>query len=263
MRAYWAILCVRFQMLLQYRLAAVAGFGTQLAWGFIRVMIFAAFYRSTTTAQPMTYPQVVTYIWLGQAFLAMLPWSPDRDVSVMIRSGNVAYELTRPLDLYNYWFCRVLALRTAPTLLRATPMFIIAGLFFGMQPPSSLWAGFAFLAAMLCALVLGCAITNLLSVSLLWTVSGEGTVILMTAAATFFSGLVIPLPLFPAWAQGTLRLLPFSGLADLPYRLYTGNLPVSATGWVLLLQLIWTGIFVVLGRWLLSHGVRRLVVQGG
>ena len=65
MTAYWAILSARFSSLLQYRAAAAAGFGTQLFWGFIRVMIFHAFYRSTTAAQPMEFPEVVTYIWLG------------------------------------------------------------------------------------------------------------------------------------------------------------------------------------------------------
>ena len=32
----------------------------------VRTMIFAGFYRATTAPQPMTYPEVVNYIWLGQ-----------------------------------------------------------------------------------------------------------------------------------------------------------------------------------------------------
>ena len=73
MKAYWAVLSARFRTLLQYRAAALAGLGTQVFWGLIRVMIFGAFYRSTTAPQPMTYPEVVTYVWLGQAFIRMLP----------------------------------------------------------------------------------------------------------------------------------------------------------------------------------------------
>ena len=71
-------------------------------------------------------PEVRTYIWLGQALLAMLPWNVDRDVRDMIRSGTVAYELLRPLDLYNLWYCRALAWRVAPTLLRAVPLVAVA-----------------------------------------------------------------------------------------------------------------------------------------
>lgn len=263
MSAYWAIIRARFQVLMQYRAAAFAGFCTQCAFGLIMLMSLEAFYRSSRTAQPMTFPQVVTYIWLGQAFLGMLPWNIDRDVAALIRNGNVAYELLRPLDLYNLWYSRVLALRTAPTLLRAVPMFIVAGLFFGLQAPASPAAGAAWLATMVGALLLGCAITNLMNISLLWTLSGDGIMIIITAAVTVFSGMVIPLPLFPDWAQTLLNILPFRGLVDWPYRLYCGNLPVGAVWGVLAQQLVWTLALVLLGRWLLARGVRRLVVQGG
>ena len=109
MRPYFAILSARFRTLLQYRVAALAGIGTQLFWGLIRVMIFDAFYRSTTAPQPMTYAEVVTYIWLGQAMLRFLPWDVEGDARQMMRTGGVAYELLRPLDLYALWFCRSLA----------------------------------------------------------------------------------------------------------------------------------------------------------
>ena len=58
-------------------------------------------------------------------------------------------------------------------------------------------------------------------------------------------------------------ILPFAGMLDMPARVFSGDLAVSAAPWVLAHQLIWTLVLVALGRWLLSHGVRRLVVQGG
>ncbi len=127
MPPYLAILSARFRTLLQYRAAAAAGFGTQLFWGLIRMMIFEAFYRSTTAAQPMSYEEVVSYVWLGQATLVLLPWNVDREIQAMVRSGTVAYEMLRPLDLYSLWFTRAVAWRTAPMLLRCVPMFIVAG----------------------------------------------------------------------------------------------------------------------------------------
>ena len=117
MTSYWAVASARFRELLQYRAAAVAGMGTQLFWGLIRVMIFEAFYRSSVSAQPMEIDEVTTYVWLGQAFLALLPWNLDLNLRNQIRTGGVGYELIRPVDLYAYWFSRSLAWRTAPTLL--------------------------------------------------------------------------------------------------------------------------------------------------
>src|SRR5262245_51723444 len=104
-------------MMLQYRAAAIAGLWTQVFFGLVMIMIYEAFYRSTALperAPPMTLRQIVNYVWLGQALFAMLPWNADADVRAMVRSGAVAYELCRPVDLYALWYARALAMRTAP-----------------------------------------------------------------------------------------------------------------------------------------------------
>jgi ABC-2 type transport system permease protein len=263
MKRYISLLSARFRLLLQYRVAAIAGFGTQLFFGLVRVMIFTAFYAASTHPQPMSLAQVVTYVWLGQALLIMLPWNVDNDVRDMIRTGNVAYELTRPLDLYWTWFTRAVALRVAPGVLRAVPMFILAIAFLHMQLPPSLAAGAAFALSLVLAVLLAAAITTFCVVTVMWTIAGEGVSRLLPSVALLLSGLVIPLPLFPAWSRWYFRLQPFSGVFDHPFRLYTGNIPVADTGWVLLHQAGWTLAFVLAGRWLVARGLQRLVVQGG
>lgn len=263
MRPYIAVIGARFRTLLQYRAAALAGFATNLFWGFIRVMIFEAFYRATTAPQPMTREEVVAYVWLGQAMFALLPWQTDADVRGMIRTGTVAYELVRPLDLYALWFSRAVAARLAPTLLRAAPMLLIAGLFFGLDAPASPASGAAWLLSTAAALLLSCALSTLMTLSLLWTLSGEGISRFVPSLVYVLSGMVIPLPLFPEWAQPLLNALPFRGLIDVPFRLYLGHIPPEQIAAVLAHQLGWTAALVMLGRWLLARGTRRLVIQGG
>ena len=263
MRGYWAIVSARFRTLLQYRAAALAGMVTQLFWGLILIMVFEAFFRSTTAPQPMELEEVVTYIWLGQAFLVFLPWNVDRDVQALIRSGGVSYELLRPLDLYGLWFSRALALRTAPTFIRSVPLLAIAILFLGMEAPATWAAAGTFVLAMLGALLLSCAITNVLNISMLWTTSGEGVTAFAAAAVLIFSGMIVPIPFFPDWAQRVLEVLPFRGLVDVPYRLYLGHIPPGDALSLLAHQVVWIVGLVAFGRWLLSRGVHRLVVQGG
>lgn len=260
---YRAVLEARFRVLIQYRTAAAAGFVTQVFWGFIRVMIFEAFYQSSAAAQPMSFPDVVSYIWLGQATLALLPWAPDPDLRAMVRTGGVAYELLRPVDLYNLWYARAVAMRAAPTLLRATPLLLCALLWLGLRPPPSVAAGAAWLALTFGALLLASAITALMNISLLWTISGEGVARLIPTIANLFSGMIIPLPFYPEWAQVIVRFLPFRGLVDVPFRVFTGHLPAEQVWGLLAHQLAWTVLLVVLGRWLLRRAAHRLVVQGG
>jgi ABC-2 type transport system permease protein len=108
MTPYLSTLSARFRMLLQYRAAAFAGVITQVFFGIVRVMIFQAFYRASTTEQPLTGEQTTTYLWLGQAFLILVMLGADNELGGLIRSGNIAYELMRPVDLHSYWMSRML-----------------------------------------------------------------------------------------------------------------------------------------------------------
>lgn len=262
MRPYFAVFQARFRVLLQYRTAAAAGVVTQVFWGLVRSMILLAFYRSAGTEPPLSEAAMLTYVWLGQAMLAMLPWNRDPDVQTLVHGGGVAYELLRPVDLHLFWYARSLARRTAPTLLRCGPIFLV-GAFFGLGPPESLAAAGAWVLTTIGALLLGCAFATLLNVTLIWTLVGDGTWRIATGAVALLSGMVVPLPLFPDTWQVVLRMLPFSGMIDTPFRLYAGDLPVSELPLLLAHQLLWAAILFMAGRLLLNRALTRLVVQGG
>ena len=68
-----------------------------------------------------------------------------------------------------------------------------------------------------------------------------------------------------AWdrVQPLLRVLPFRGLADVPYRLYSGDIPADQAFAPIALSVVWTVALVLTGRFLLARGTRVLVVQGG
>ena len=263
MTPYLAICRARGLALLQYRAAALAGLGTQLFWGLIRMMIFAAFYAYTSNPQPMTLEQVITYIWLGQALLMLILWRVDPELEEMVRTGNVAYELTKPVDLYALWYAREVAARVTPTLMRSLPLSILALACLGMGLPASPSALGAFLITLALAVLLSAAVTTLGTVLLLWTISGRGITSLLTAGVWIFSGLIIPLPFFPEWLQPVIQVLPFRGILDTPFRLYMGHLPPVEVLPLAAHQLVWIGALVLVGRGLLGWGRRRLVVQGG
>jgi viologen exporter family transport system permease protein len=263
-RAYCAILSARCRVLLQYRAAAIAGVVTQTFFGLIIVMVMRTFYASRPGVEhPMTIAEVVTYVWLGQAMIRLIIWHGDSDVQEMVRSGGVAYELLKPVDLYTLWYVRGIALIAAPVLLRAVPMLVIAKLFFGMSWPASPAAALAWAVATMASVLLAAAMCTLASISLMWTISGEGLRRFLSVAAWFLSGIVVPLPLFPHWAQAVMAALPFRGLIDTPLQLYIGRIPPGQAAGAVAQQLAWTAACVLLGRALVARGKHRLVVQGG
>lgn len=263
MSGYLAIFCIRAKALLQYRAAALAGLATQFFWALIYVMIFKAFYASTSAREPLSLAQTLTFVWIGQSIMPLLPWRSDKDIETQIRTGQVAYELIRPLHLYGVYFAKSLALRLTPTLMRASPIWIIAGFFFDLQAPASPAACLGFIASVLFAALLSASISALAGITLFWTLSGDGIKRLLPHCASLLSGNLIPLLLFPSWMQGFLNLQPFRGIIDIPCRIYTGVISSHDIPLYLGFQLAWAFIFVCIGNLLLSRATHRIAIQGG
>lgn len=262
---YTAMLRVRCSMLLQYRTAAFAGFITQLFWGFFKVCLFTSLfaYQLPIMEHPLTLSKTVGFIWMAQMLLGLLPWNVDREIEQQIRTGQVAYELLRPVNLYALWFTRSMAMRLIPTFLRSLPFIclLLAGV---IDIPSPSWRGLVFfLAACLMALLLSSAITTLVSISLFWTLSGQGIQRLLPHVSSLFSGLVIPLPFYPAWMQPILALQPFRGIIDLPSRLYIGTLSPEDGPSVLLFQAVWTVALILAGVYAMRSRLRHCIIDGG
>lgn len=271
MRPYIAVVSARFRTLLQYRVAAIAGFVTQAFWGAIKLMVLGAFYEVAENPPPMGFEAVVAYVWLGQMLLGLLPWNNDPEIQRQFTSGSIAFELLRPLDLYAFWYARTIAFRTAPTLLRMLPALLFA--FFvvrwigldewAMTLPPDGWHAVAFVASLACAVLLCCAVQMFINISLFWLIEGRGIATLAGGVVTVFSGMIVPLPLFPGWSQGFLQWQPLRGICDVPYRIYSGDIPLESVLGELCFQLGWTVVLIILGYLLLRKATTKLVVQGG
>lgn len=271
MTQYASVVKAHFLAQLQYRAAAWAGIGTQLFFGLIKIMIFTGFFQSTIKEQPMSYDQVINYLWLGQAMLMLLPFRADRELANLIRTGNVAYELSRPIDLYKFWYARAIAMRIAPVFLRVIPMVLTAGLIlprigaqqWALKPPESVTVFLYFSLSVTAAFFLAASISILMSISVMWTVSSAGIDQLMPSLIWIFSGIIIPLPFFPEWMQKIFYALPFRGMLDIPFRIYTGNISNSNILFSLGIQLFWIVVLVSGGSFLLRKGLKQIVLQGG
>jgi ABC-2 type transport system permease protein len=271
---YLAVLRARFLLVLQYRAAAAAGFATQAWFGVISIMVLAGFYHGPDLGAghaPLSLAQAVGYVWLGQGFLVLLPWNADPDVSEMVVSGAVAYERLRPLDTYFYWYARAAAWTLARLLPRVVPMFLLAGLIlplaglgaWGLAPPAGLAAGAMFAVSITLTLLLSAAITLLINTIVVASLTARGANTLVSAVVNLFAGLIVPLPLFPAWMHRFLFLQPFAGLSDIPFRIYVGQLTGGGALAGIAIQAFWIAALVLFGRDQLNRAMDRLRVQGG
>jgi ABC-2 type transport system permease protein len=262
MKPYLAILRIVVTSLLQYRAAILVRISCGFFWGMIHVAVISAFYAAGTSSQPITLVQAISLTWLGQVLLQFLPWTIDPELEEQIRNGNVAYELTRPINLYWMLFFRSAATRIIPALLHALTVILMALVLFNLPLPSLL-SGIAFCTSVALAATLSAAMSTFIVITLFWTLSGDGIKKLLPHTALLLSGVVIPLPLFPPWAQVFLNLQPFRAIVDIPSRIYTGVILDTEIYLTLGFQMIWILGFIVAGQWLLQRAMKRFVVQGG
>lgn len=272
MTPYRAVFVARFLQVLQYRTAALAGFGTQCWWGGIKVMVLAAFYAGASGDDAaLTLAQTITYTWVAQGLLALLPWSGDPEVALAVRTGAVAYDRLRPIDAYALWFARSAGWIAARVLPRVALMAAFAALLLPLadwgdwawRAPAGAAAALAFALSALLALALSTALVMLLNIAAAAALDARGINAFAVPLVVLLSGNLLPLQLFPDGWQHGLLLQPLAGLVDIPMRLYMGTAQGPAAAALLALQAGWLVLLVALGRAAMARTLQRLEVQGG
>ena len=271
LRPYLAAFRARFQLLLEYRVAALAGFATQLWWGGIRIMVFAAFYSANAARAPFSLADAITYVWLGQALLALQPWVADPEIGHAIRTGGIGYDRLRPLDAYGFWYARTLGWMLARALPRAVLMVLAAGIVlpivglgdWAWRPPSGVTAALLFVPAFVLLTMLGAAVQMLANIIVAASLNERGVNAVLTPLVIVLSGSLLPLDFYPDVLRPYLHVQPLAGLVDIPFRIYFADLAGAAALRGLALQAGWTLALVGIGRFTMERVMRRLEMQGG
>ena len=254
---------LRQRMETQYRGAMLGGIVCQVFFGLILIALYRALYSSRPQSLPLQ--DVVTYVWLQQAFFRML-FATDPDLMDKIRTGSIAYDLCRPVDLYGFYFARIAAQKLTGSLMRAGPMLTVAALLpagWGIALPASLPGLLLSLTALALGLMCVSALENITMGITMRTLDPRGIQAMLNMLMMILSGNLLPLTLFPDAWQRVITLTPYAQLLDAPIRLYTGACPPERAFSALILQAAWTVCLVLCGSLLWRRNRRRLVVQGG
>lgn len=267
MKKYLSFFRIRFLHGLQYRTAAVSGMVTQFVWGAMEILLFRAFYQADSSSFPMTFQALSTYVWLQQAFLALyMAWFWEIELFDSITTGNVAYELCRPVRLYNMWYVRSLAVRLSKAVLRCMPILIVALLLpkpYGLTLPSHPGTWFFTVLSMVLALFIVTALNMVVYMSVFYTISSQGIRLIVSSLFDFFSGAVIPLPFLPGNIGAVVSLLPFASIQNVPFRIFGGDLSGREMYLSLSLQVFWLLVMLAAGRTMERRALKHVVIQGG
>lgn len=267
MKCYFSYFKLRFATSLQYRSAAWAGIATQLFFGFIYIMVYMAFYESGTATLPMELPQLITYLWLNQSLLSLINlFYKDKELFMLVKKGDIAYELARPKNIYFMWYFKIIAQRLAMVVLRFVPFIIFLLLLpepYRISLPATLSHFTLFILTLIAGTLLMTSIIVLYPIITMRVLNEKGIIGIIIAIADLLSGLVVPIPFFPKFLQIISKCLPFQYVSDLPFRIYVGNINIVDGLYGLLIQLIWTILLMIIGYLIMHKSLKRVIVQGG
>ena len=267
MKSYISYFILKYKIGLQYRASAMAGIATQIFFGLVYISIYLAFYESDISNLPMELPKLVSYLWLNQAFLAIVnTWYKNSELVELIKTGNLAYELARPQDVFMMWAAKIYGEKLSSASLRFIPVILFGIIMpypYHLDLKISLIRLLVFIISFILASVIVTLCILLFHIIVIYTLDDKGVANMFVLISDILSGGVIPLPFFPKYIINIINLFPFRYIADFPLRLYVGDIPIIDGLYGIIIQLIWIIILYISGKLLMRHALSNVVIQGG
>ena len=263
---YAAVATRGFRRYSTYRAATLAGIFTNTVFGVIIAYSFIALWDQRPSLGGYGQAQALTFVWVAQALImpvGLFSGGIVDELSDRVRSGAVAIDLHRPIPLLWWRFAEDAGRAAYHFLTRGLAPVLVGSLLFDLAWPQRVSTYGVFLIAVALAIGVGFGIRFLLGLLAFWVIDVRGFVVMLTITQVFFSGMVLPLVVFPDALRTLAEALPFRCLVQIPADVLlhedTGTTVLPLLG----IQLLWLVALLVAGHLLTGAAVRKVVVQGG
>jgi ABC-2 type transport system permease protein len=263
---YLAVAVRAFRRYATYTAATLAGVFTNSVFGIIISFVYIAVWTQNPDAGGYDVTDAVTYAWLGQAMImtvAIFSGGSTDDVADRIRTGDVAIDLYRPVSFLGWWLATDLGRAAYHLLSRGLAPTVLGALLFDLRFPSSAAVALAFLVSVALAVVVSFGIRMLVATTAFWLLDQTGVANVAMLFSILFSGLAVPLVLFPGWTRDAVLLLPWASFVQVPADIWLGQRTGTAVLGGLAFQAGWAAVLLAVCAAVLRLAERKVVVQGG
>ena len=226
--------------------------------------LWDALFRQGMGYAGATRIQVILYGVYGAAVSAFVTRDGCQTyIRDRIRQGTMDADLLKPVDLQAHMLMRDAAQKIARFAQFTLPTLVIfqlaMGLFYLPSPRDAL----LFAVSVLLAYGVLFSINYLFGMLCFYTLSVENISFCYTAVVSFFAGQLVPLWMFPDWAQAVVNVLPFRCIHDIPMSIFIGRFPAGQALRALGLQAAWLAILWACGALAWRRVRAHVVSQGG
>ncbi|MGE5073630.1 MAG: ABC transporter permease, partial [Anaerolineae bacterium] len=195
---YAAIAATAVKANLAYGMWVWADFFVTIASMFIFVYFWRAVYAGTATLGGLTLQQTITYILLARLLAPLVETRIIFYFGWMLRNGQVAVELTRPVDMQLRMIVETFG-ELGAFGLRRVPLFLLAWWAFGLHVPSDLRVWGAFLISLTLGEVVLFLFDWMFASLAFYATETWGLRVVRVGVASFLSGALAPLAMMPGW----------------------------------------------------------------
>lgn len=259
LRKCWTVAFKGFQQNLQYSASHLINTVASAVFG----VVYIYFWRSVTPVQgfsgytPLAVTQYICFsqviLWLSQFAIRV-----HGRISESVRTGNVATELSRPMDFFEYHMAMGLGSQIYSLIFRGLPVgFMMSAFGFYVPKHAATWVWT--LVSMAFAGYLGVLLSYLVGISAFWTTEVRTAWWTVSALSLGLGGASMPLEVLPPALGKVAMMSPFACLVYYPSRIYlemSGPAP-------LLCGLGWSLALTAAAKAVTALARRRLEVQGG
>ena len=257
-----------FQTAIAYRGAIFLWFiGGIINAAVLCLLWWAVFNASPDNAIPgFTLPQMMLYMMLSAIVGEISFTSTMGEISDDIHDGVIGMRLMKPINYRaQLGFSTVGGFLARFTIL-AVPMIALATVIsvFGFGLTGLKWYNIVlFVPAVFLAVMFSDTLGFLFGQLAFRTQAMFGVQSIMTVLVGFLSGAMVPIALFPDWAQTVLYYTPFPSMMSMPIRLFLGQMTPIETLTAFGISALWLLVLNLLGAALYKSSVRHVVVFGG
>ncbi|GAB3425207.1 ABC transporter permease [Flindersiella endophytica] len=256
---YLSIAVTAVQEAMAYRLTTLLTMVSNLVWVAVLYYVWRSVYGGRTQIEGFDWRAMQTYLVVAYSVNSLLSFQSLSQLTMAIRTGQVASELTRPVDFLATSMARASGRAVIEGLIGGAIALVVGVLLLDVRPPVSAWAATLFVVSAVLGFLIKFLIHYLVALLAFFTTSVVGLLWAEIALVNLLSGALIPLAFFPGWLQQVLAFLPFQGIVTTPVGIYLGRTGALA----IVVQLVWVVVLVVLAKLLWRPSIRALDIQGG
>lgn len=245
-----------------YRYSAWGVFVDHVCTFMIQIMIWQALLGNGARFDT-TFAEMFTYVVITHIMNSLVRSFSGYRISSMIRSGDIAIHLVRPINFKIHTMLHDLGENLFSVVCVSVPVCVLLSLHFDFLWPADPWVTVLTLVMLINGMFMLFHYRYILGLISFWLIENPFTSWHFQNSEGIFSGQVVPIWLYPAWLAGITQFLPFRYFTYEPLAFFLGKTPFEQAGQIILIQLVWMAALYILERVLSARAMRKLIIQGG